>query len=130
MGRKLRQLLLILGDAPAVYEVLHQAEQVVDFSHCIWFNFVVMPSFAAPLADQHLLHAAPQLLMLREETTVKDVHLVELFHLHSDRTLVSCQCVLFGNKNIPVLVLHAHLEEEPETEHVKTGFTLQHIQKF
>ena len=102
-----------------------QAEQVVDVAHCSWLDLVVMPIFAATLADQHLLHTAPQLLMVREETTVQDVHLVAVLHLHPDPALVGCQCILFEHQNIPVLVLHAQLEEEPGTEHVKTGFTLQ-----
>ena len=102
-----------------------QAEQVVDVAHCSWLDLVVMPIFAATLADQHLLHTAPQLLMVREETTVQDVHLVALLHLHPDPALVGCQCILFGHQNIPVLVLHAQLEEKPGAEHAKTGFTLQ-----
>merc|ERR1712208_278065 len=80
-----------------------QAEQVVDVAHCSWLDLVVMPIFAATLADQHLLHTAPQLLMVREETTVQDVHLVALLHLHPDPALVSCQCILFGTRIFPSL---------------------------
>merc|ERR1712208_167101 len=70
-------------------------------------------------------HWEKKLLMVREETTVQDVHLVALLHLHPDPVLVGCQCILFGHQNIPVLVLHAQLEEKPGAEHAKTGFTFQ-----
>ena len=76
-----------------------------------------MLGLAAPVVGQHLIHAAPQLVMLREQAGVEDVDLVLLLHLHADPTLVGCNGVLFWHQHIPVLVLHTQLEEKPGTEH-------------
>ena len=63
--------------------------------------------------DEHLVNTSRQLVMTREDTSVKDVQLVSFFDLHLDPALVPRHSVLLRSEQVAFFVLDSDLKEEP-----------------